>query len=102
MSDLSQQADETARGPVPPDVKAAPKIGVPEKGFAEVTPLGATILDDSHRNFAEFQEAYVRQYIGLADTKAAWTFTIASGVLAYLFGQSDVRKALLSPALTVE
>ncbi|MBM0169512.1 Pycsar system effector family protein [Altererythrobacter sp. C41] len=102
MNDTSHQADETVLSPVPADVKAAPTIGVMEKGHAEVTAVGAMTLDGHHANFAEFQESYVRHYIGLADTKAAWTFAIASGVLVYLFGQSNVRRGLLSPALSLD
>jgi hypothetical protein len=41
---------------------------------------------------------YVRNYISLADTKAAWVFAISSGVLAYLLADDKVQRVILSPA----
>jgi pycsar effector protein len=52
-------------------------------------------LDTFHGEFASFEEQYIRNYIALADTKAAWTFTIASGVLAFLFSKDQVPRTLL-------
>lgn len=58
-------------------------------------------LSPFHAEFADFHEGYVRHYINLADTKAAWTFTIASGLLAYLFSRDSVQLALLDPKLSL-
>jgi hypothetical protein len=54
-----------------------------------------------HGDFAGFQEGYVRHYISLADTKAAWAFAISAGLLAFLFGNAETPKALLSPSWSV-
>lgn len=103
MSDEGQQSVASgAPVRVPAEVQAAPPIGVPTTGQAEVLSTGSLNLDEHHADFAAFQEGYVRDYIGLADTKAAWTFTIASGVLAYLFGQAEIRAALLAPSCSAE
>lgn len=103
MSDAGQRsAGESAASQIPAAVQAAPPIGVPAVGQAEVASTGAARLEEHHADFAEFQEAYVRHYIGLADTKAAWSFTIASGVLAYLVGQAEVRAALLAPECSIK
>jgi len=59
-----------------------------------------TVLEDYHGTFAEFHEGYVRAYIALADTKAAWTFAVSSGVLAYLLGSDNSRALLLNPSWT--
>lgn len=59
------------------------------------SPSALPRLDEFHGEFASFEEEYIRSYIALADTKAAWTFTIASGLLAYLFSKDEVRRTLL-------
>lgn len=79
------------------EVKGAPSLAVPETGRGEIIPSSTPALEEHHGEFAGFQEAYVRNYILLADTKAAWTFTIASGVLVYLIGTDKTKNALLSP-----
>lgn len=82
------------------EVRSAPSLGVPETGRGEIAPSSVSPLEEHHANFADFQEEYVRNYISLADTKAAWTFTIASGVLVYLIGTDKIKDALLVPVLS--
>lgn len=53
-------------------------------------------VHEFHEEFASFEEGYVRSYVALADTKAAWTFTVASGLLAYLFSKDVARQTLLN------
>jgi hypothetical protein len=82
------------------------KAGVAMRGKStdpSKTPVGETpSLADFHAEFADFEEGYVRSYIALADTKAAWSFTIASAMLAFLFGQETTKRDLLAPACSVE
>jgi hypothetical protein len=54
-------------------------------------------LGEHHSEFALFHEGYVRHYIALADTKAAWCFTVAAGALAFVFGRTASRTELLDP-----
>ncbi len=82
------------------EVRSAPSLAVPETGRGEVVPSRVSFLEEHHADFADFQEEYVRNYISLADTKAAWTFTIASGVLVYLIGTEKTKGALLAPVLS--
>lgn len=56
---------------------------------------------DLHLEFADFHEAYVRHYITLADTKAAWVFTVASGAMAFIFGRTASRTELLDAQWSV-
>ncbi|GGO93655.1 Pycsar system effector family protein [Stakelama pacifica] len=82
------------------EVRSAPSLAVPETGRGEIVPSSLSPLEEHHADFAGFQEGYVRDYISLADTKAAWTFTIASGVLVYLIGTEKIKDALLAPVLS--
>lgn len=82
------------------EVRSAPSLAVPETGRGEVVPSSVLALEEHHANFANFQEEYVRNYISLADTKAAWAFTIVSGVLVYLIGTNRTKDALLAPILS--
>lgn len=82
------------------EVRSAPSLAVPETGSGEIVPSCVFPLEEHHANFAGFQEEYVRNYISLADTKAAWTFTIASGILVYLIGTDKIKGALLAPSLS--
>lgn len=81
------------------EVRRAPSPAVAETGHGEIVPSSVTPLAEHHADFASFQEGYVRSYISLADTKAAWTFTIASGVLVYLIGNDKIKSTLLAPVL---
>ncbi len=82
------------------EVRSAPSLAVPEAGRGEIVQSSVSPLEEHHADFAAFQEDYVRNYILLADTKAAWTFTIASGVLAYIIGTDQTKDALLAPVLS--
>ncbi|WP_126002055.1 Pycsar system effector family protein [Sphingomonas sp. ABOLE] len=82
-------------------VQSAPSLAVPETGHGEIVPSPAPTLEEHHKNFAEFHESYVRNYISLADTKAAWAFAIVSGALVYLIGTDKTKTALLAPALSL-
>lgn len=92
--------DKHAPALIADEVKSAPSLAVPEIGRGEISPSSAFILEEHHGDFAEFQEEYVRSYISLADTKATWAFTIASGVLVYLIGTGKTKDALLTPVLS--
>lgn len=94
-------SDAHAPAVIADEVRAAPSISVPEGDVGEVMPAPAFALEDHHMDFANFQEEYVRNYIALADTKAAWTFTIASGVLVYLIATDETKAALLAPELSL-
>lgn len=95
----TNQASSTDKIPVVifDEVKQAPSLAVPETGFGEIMPAPMHQLEKNHGEFANFQESYVRSYIALADTKAAWTFTISSGALAYMIGSEKIKKALITP-----
>lgn len=58
-------------------------------------------LNRAHNEFADFHEGYVRHYIALADTKAAWAFTVASGAIAFVFSRTASRTELLDPQWSV-
>lgn len=99
MTETQQPADTARPVQVPPEIQAAPQIPVHSE-----TPVGLMSttdprLDEAHSAFAEFHASYVGSYIGLADTKAAWTFAVASGGLAYMLGIDGFRQAMLGHAL---
>jgi hypothetical protein len=77
--------------------QSLPALTVPETSTPVLSPTQGSTLDDHHWEFANFEEGYVRCYITLADTKAAWSFTIASGMLAFLFSQNSTQLMLLKP-----
>ncbi len=86
--------DMTGQDRSPPDFSAS--AGAPEPPHA---PMPA--LRSFHADFADFQERYVRASIGLAETKATWTFSIAAGVLVFLLSAPKYRNALLAPHLSL-
>lgn len=100
MTEAQQPADTTRPIQVPPEIQAAPQIPVrsetPERLVSTTDPR----LDEAHSAFAEFHAGYVGSYIGLADTKAAWTFAVASGALAYMLGDEEFRRSMLGHSLT--
>ncbi|MEP2706253.1 MAG: Pycsar system effector family protein [Roseibium sp.] len=75
---------------VPPEVGEAPKIGIPTDNSVDLTKTQGKIGPD-HFRFAELQEEYIRQYVLLADTKAGFSFGIASVVLIALFNDTELR-----------
>lgn len=108
MDNTNDMTHEIAQGPaaatsnVPPEIAAAPAIGVPESGVGLLQVIPTANLKAEHGEFAEFHEDYVRNYINLADNKAAWAFAIAGGVLAYLVTDAGIRSILLTPSLSVQ
>lgn len=101
MTDQNQSASAGhMRTLIVEELRSAPSLAVPETGRGEIVPSSVSLLEEHHADFAGFQEDYVRNYISLADTKAAWTFTIASGVLAYLIGTEKTKDVLLAPVLS--
>lgn len=54
---------------------------------------------ESTSEFAEAVHNYVRQYISLADTKAAFTFTVSTTLLAFLY-QQNVSSRWIKPPST--
>jgi hypothetical protein len=90
----------TGAGPapgVPPEVAQAPRLAVSTGGLGEMTASGSLAFDKAHDDFAAFQEGYVGRYIALADTKAALTFGVASGVIGHLLSQEDLKALLVQP-----
>ena len=101
MTDQNQVASaELTPTLIVEELQSAPSLAVPETGRGEIVPSSVYPMEEHHADFAGFQEEYVRNYILLADTKAAWAFTIASGVLVYLIGTDKTKDALLAPVLS--
>lgn len=50
--------------------------------------------------FANFQESYVRHYIGLADTKAALLLGLMSTFIAHLFSKPEFNSLIFKPTCT--
>lgn len=98
MSDTQRRSDTPSASAVPPEIEGAPSIAVPVTGQGEIVSTDAPQLDESHRSFAEFHQGYVSAYIQFADTKAAWVFAVASGLLAYVFGNDELRALMFLPA----
>ena len=46
-------------------------------------------LDDSKKNFCNFHDSYLRQYIQQADTKAAWLFAASSATIIWLASKPE-------------
>lgn len=97
MTNDQQKSDEDI--PTQPIVStdSVPSLSVPETTVSVLTPTPSPTLDGHHWEFADFEEGYIRSYISLADTKAAWCFTIATGMLAFLFSQNSTQHVLLKP-----
>lgn len=97
MTDTQRPSESAVQENVPPEIEAAPHIGVPLRGVGELKATGGEKLEEYHGAFAEFHEGYVRDYIGLADAKAGLAFALASGVLAYFLGNDQIRALLATP-----
>lgn len=102
------RCDVTARGqqsetipPIPPgELSSAPRLGVLDADLPDVERVKAVAVTPAHADFATSEQSYISHYIGLADTKAAWAFTIASGAIAYLISKDGVHTQLTAPAFT--
>ena len=70
--------------------RAKPKI--PQTNATE----GTTLLSE----FAGFHEGYVRNYIALADTKAAIVFGLSSTFITFLFSKPGFHTLLFEPTCT--
>jgi len=89
--------------PTPPsEILQAPKIGVVDDKLPDINSSRATAVTAAHTDFAAFEQGYISQYINLADTKATWSFAIASGAIVYLISKNETREQLLHAALTPE
>lgn len=95
-SGSSTDAGSLQRDDSPQLVKSGPPSG-PSTSSHTAEEVRGCIPHSYHAEFAGFEEGYIRNYISLADTKAAWTFTLVAGVLAYLFSKDTTRTALLNP-----
>lgn len=78
----------------------ASRIRVEDSSLGEIAATEPIALSEVHSNFSEFHEEYVSRYIALADTKAAWMFTITAGLVAYLCGHENYLQVLISPELS--
>lgn len=95
MNGQDQRSSESpTTGQVPPEIERAPNLSVPVEGAGEILANAAFQLEEAHLLFADFQQGYVSGYIQLADTKAAWVFAVASGLIAYIFGGSNLQAIL--------
>lgn len=79
---------------IPPEIERAPSLSVPAGGVGEILTNQASRLEDVHLSFVDFHQGYVTEYIQLADTKAAWVFAVASGLIAYMFSNSNIQGAV--------
>ncbi|MFC4309095.1 Pycsar system effector family protein [Steroidobacter flavus] len=97
MSDMQRSSDSPPQGTVPPEIEGAPKIAAPATGQGEIVASGTPQLDEAHRSFSEFHQGYVSNYIQFADTKAAWIFAIAAGLVVYILDKNDLKTLLCPP-----
>lgn len=97
MSEQRRQSDAPIADQVPPEIRNAPGIGAPPTEPGDVIGTNALQLEEAHRSFAEFHQTYVGSYIQFADTKASWTFAIASALIGYIFANDDLRKVMFLP-----
>lgn len=97
MTKGQQPANRAAINQVPPLIQAAPPLATAAGPNGDIVATETPQLDSFHNEFAAFHEGYVSRYIELADTKAAWTFAIASGLLAYIFNDETLRAVLRTP-----
>ena len=97
MTDAQQPADSPKPRAIPPEILHAPPIATSSESSGDVVPTDEAAPQSFHSDFAEFHEGYVSRYIELADTKAAWTFAIATGLLAYAFGSEKIGPLFSSP-----
>lgn len=64
-------------------------------------PRPQTQLGRHHTEFSIFEEEYIRNYITLADTKAAFLFTIAAGIIGFIFGSDSIRHRITDQFYTI-
>lgn len=105
--DAQAAPDKSAPGlPVPPAITREP-LPTPTGGAETVSdkqqptsPASAALLDDAEarERFTESVHQYVREYIRLADQKAAFLFTGATALLAFLY-KNGVSARWLKPVM---
>jgi hypothetical protein len=101
MNQEQQRSDAPSPEQVAPEILQAPRIASPATDAGDIVATDAPRLGEAHGSFAEFHQGYVSGYIQFADTKAAWVFAIASGLLAYIFSTRAMETTLLLPAWSV-
>lgn len=47
-------------------------------------------MDDSKKNFSNFHDSYLRQYIQQADTKSSWLFAANSALIIWILGNPQL------------
>lgn len=95
MNGQGQRSSESpATQEVPLEIRQAPSIAIAAEGVGDVLVCPTSQLGGAHQSFSEFQQGYVSSYIQLADTKGAWVFAVASGLIAYMFGRPDIQSAI--------
>ncbi|MBO0144219.1 hypothetical protein JZX87_23980 [Agrobacterium sp. Ap1] len=58
-------------------------------------------MDDAKKNYPNFHDAYLRQYIQQADTKGSWLFAANSAIIIWMIGNVELRSIIVSPELTI-
>lgn len=101
MTETHQKLSAGGAPEAPPEMASVPTIAVPEAEIGILSSASDPILGDHHADFAEFHEGYVRSYISLADTKAAWIFTITAGMVVFLFGSDQSSAQLFAPSMSL-
>jgi hypothetical protein len=101
MSQEQRNSDAPSPEQVAPEILQAPSIATPATDAGDIVATDAPRLDETHRSFAEFHQTYVSGYIQFADTKAAWVFAVASGILAYVFSSRAIGMILLLPGWNI-
>lgn len=83
---------------IPEEIASAPAMSgpVPEPSRGEVVPPDHPALKAEHGEFAAFHQGYVWNAISLADTKAAWSFAVCAGMIAYLLAQAPTASLFLN------
>lgn len=52
-------------------------------------------MGDTKKNYPNFHDSYLRQYIQQADTKASWLFAANSAVLIWIIANQDFKRQIL-------
>ncbi len=78
-----------------PLVRPAPEVAPVKSDLKQVTSLGPSA---DHAKFADEVHQYVREYIRIADQKAAFFFASATALLAFLHSRQTAARWLKAPA----
>lgn len=98
MNDAQTLGGERQTRSIPTEITAAPVISTPspQSSSGDVTLSEAPTLKSEHGEFAAFHQGYVWSAISLADTKAAWSFAVCAGMIAYLLARAPIQSLVLS------